>query len=120
MENARTLTVIVAPPGVLRDSLQVVIEASGKIEIVGTGDDWAYGLKTITDLAPGLVVVDLDGFGDRVCWQALRQFKTEWPQIQCCIVVHTLEQESQARAAGVKIVLHAGFSTKTFFDAIAE
>lgn len=120
METARVPAIIIAPPGLLRDSLKVVMIASDRISFVGTGDDWTDGLKMMSDLVPKLVVVDTENLGETFSWQILQQLYDEQTHVIFCVVVHTREEEHQARNIGVQIVLQAGFSTQTFFAAIEE
>jgi DNA-binding NarL/FixJ family response regulator len=119
METRCAPAIIIAPPGLMRDSLKVVMEASGRITFVGAEDDWTAGLKMVAELGPKLVVVDTDGLGERFSWQTVQQLDMGKAYVPYCFVVHTREEEDQAKSAGAKIVLQAGFSTQAFFDAIA-
>lgn len=116
----RSHAIIIAKPGYLRDSLQVVMQATGKVNFVGIADDWDSGLKMAHNLTPNLIVIDTNGIGEPICWQSLRQFKVDAPDISWCMVTRTVEQQTLARQAGIDIVLAAGFSTKSLFDAIDQ
>jgi DNA-binding NarL/FixJ family response regulator len=107
---------IIAPPGRLRDSLRVLLRASGRIAHVEEADDAGFGLQSIVARPPGLVLLDAGPEEDT--WGGLRQLKTQWPQLPCLVLVHNLDQEPSARAAGADAVLQPGFSTETFFSAV--
>ena len=108
---------IIAPPGRLRDSLRVLLRASGRIARVEEADDARLGLQSIAERPPGLVVLDA-GLCEEDALAVLGQIKTQWPQAPCLVLVNNLDKEPMARAAGADSVLQAGFATETFFSAI--
>ena len=116
----RCHAILIAKPGYLRDSLQVVMQATGKVDFVGIADDCESGLKMARNLLPNLIVIDTAGISEPICWPSLRQFKVDAPDISWCMVTHTIEQQTLARQAGVEIILATGISTKTLFDAIDQ
>jgi DNA-binding NarL/FixJ family response regulator len=95
------------------------MEASGRIVLIGAGDDCASGLKMVVECAPSLVILDADTNGEQT-WQTVEQLKILCPHVAFCVVAHSFEQERRARAAGAGYVLQAGFSAETFFNAIEE
>ncbi len=113
----RVLALIIAPPGRLRDSLRVLLRASGRIGRVEETDDARFGLQSIAEHPPGLVVLDA-GLEEDDAPGILPQLKGEWPQLPCLVLVRSLDQEPMARAAGADAVLQAGFDTETFFSTI--
>jgi DNA-binding NarL/FixJ family response regulator len=108
---------IIAPPGRLRDSLRVLLRASGRIAHVEEADDARVGLQSIVARPPGLVLLDA-GLGEEDALAVLGQIKTQWPQLPCLLLVNNLDQEPMARAAGADSVLQPGFATETFFSTI--
>jgi DNA-binding NarL/FixJ family response regulator len=116
MMSQRVSALIIAPPGRLRDSLRVLLRASGRIGRVEEADDARLGLGSIAERPPGLVVLDAGLEEDAL--GVLGQIKTQWPRLPCLVLVRNLEQEPTARAAGADAVLQAGFATETFFSTI--
>jgi DNA-binding NarL/FixJ family response regulator len=111
------MVLIIAPPGRRRDSLRVLLRANGRLSLVEPADDARSGQQSIAARPPGLVLLDAD-LGDGDAQGALRQIKTQWPQLPCLVLVHNHDQEQMAWAAGADAVLQAGFSTETFFSTI--
>lgn len=113
----RIPALIVAPPGRLRDSLRVLLRACETITVVGLASDGGDGLLQVAQKAPALVLIDgsLIGEGDG---EALRQIKGRWPGVRCLVLVHSVEQEHLARAAGADAVLQAGFRAEVLFETI--
>ena len=108
---------IIAPPGRLRDSLRVLLRATGRIARLEEAHDARSGLQSIAARAHALVLLDAD-LGDDDTRRVLGQLETQWPQLPYLVLVHTLDQEHMARAAGAGTVLQAGFATETFFSTI--
>jgi len=117
MMSQRVSALIIAPAGRLRDSLRVLLRASGRIGRVEEADDARLGLGSIAERPPGLVVLDA-GVGEEDALGVLGQIKTQWPRLPCLVLARNLEQEPTARAAGADAVLQAGFATETFFSTI--
>lgn len=117
MMSQRVSALIIAPPGRLRDSLRVLLRASGRIARVEETDDAHFVSQSITERPPGLVLLDAN-LGDDETRRVLQQLKTQWPRLPCLVLVRNLEQEHMARAAGADGVLQAGFATETFFSTL--
>lgn len=117
MMNPRVSALIIAPPGRLRDSLRVLLRATGRVARVEQASDARSSLQSIAERPPGLVLLDAD-LGEDDARGILPQLKGEWPQLPCLVLVHSLDQEHLARAAGADAVLQAGFATETFFSTI--
>ena len=117
MMSQRVSALIIAPPGRLRDSLRVLLRASGKIGRVEQADYARSGLQSIEPLSPGLVLLDA-GLEEDEAPGVLGQIKTQWPRLPCLVLAHNPEQESAALAAGADAVLQAGFTTGNFFSTI--
>jgi DNA-binding NarL/FixJ family response regulator len=115
----RVWAVIIAAPGRLRDSLRVLLRATGRLSLVEQADDARFGLQSIAARPPGLVLLDAD-VGEDAAWGLLRQLKTQWSWLPCLVLVHNLDQEHMAWVAGADAVLQAGFATETFFRTIED
>jgi DNA-binding NarL/FixJ family response regulator len=108
---------IIAPPGRLRDSLQVLLQAGNKITLAGQADDARSGLQLVAEYRPALVLLDTYLPGDDA-WQILEHLKRNYPQIDCFVLAHSFDQERRAQEAGADAVFLAGFSAETFFEAL--
>ena len=89
MMSQRVSALIIAPPGRLRDSLRVLLRASGRIGRVEEADDARFALGAIAERPPGLVVLDA-GLGEADALELLGQIKTHiflpnptWPATLC-------------------------------------
>jgi DNA-binding NarL/FixJ family response regulator len=117
MDTNCTSALIIAPPGRLRDSLQVLLQASNSLAPAGQADDACSGLLMVAEYRPALVLLDTHLPGDDA-WQVLEHLKHNYPQIRCFVLAHSFDQERRAQETGADAVFLAGFSAETFFEAI--
>ncbi len=117
MLNSSTSALIIAPPSRWRDSLRVLLLASGKITHVSQVDDALTHLPDITAPPPDLVLLSARS-SDGSLWQTVRELKRQCPQMRCVALVHTRDQERLAREAGVDALLPEGFTTEELFSVI--
>ncbi len=110
---------VIAPPGRLRDSLLVLLQASGQVSLAGQADDGPAGLCWLAERIPIAVLLDAD-LPDGQAWWALRWIKNKWPQLPCLVLAHTHAQECQARVDGAEVVVQVGLSSETLFNALDE
>ena len=108
---------IIAPPGRWRDSLRVLLLASGKVAHVSQVDDALVCLPDITAHPPNLVLLSAHS-SDGSLWQTVRELKRQCPQMRCVALVHTRAQEQLAREAGADALLPEGFTTEELFNVI--
>ena len=119
MVSDRTLGLILAMPGRLRDGWRTLLKASPQIDRVNQADDVPSGLTMTAELRPAMVLLDADLVGDQAR-TVLRQIKAEWPQAQCIVMISNGEQRWLANANGVDAVLVKGFSMTTLTETIAR
>ena len=117
MDTDCTSALIIAPPGRLRDSLQVLLQAGNELALAGQADDARSGLRMIAEHRPTLVLLDTR-LPDDDAWQVLAHLKRNYPQIRCFVLAHNFKQERRARETGADAIFLAGFSAETFFEAI--
>ncbi|MBN1995069.1 MAG: response regulator transcription factor [Anaerolineae bacterium] len=117
MNTDCTSALIIAPPGRLRDSLQVLLQAGNEITLAGQADNARSGLQLVAESCPALVLLDTHLPGDDA-WQVLENLKRNYPQIRCFVLAHKFDQERRAQEAGADAVFLAGFSAEIFFEAI--
>jgi two-component system response regulator NreC len=110
---------IIAPPGRLRDGLRVVLRANENIEIAGQADDGKAALEAVTASFPVLVLLDAN-LPDGEAWSILEHLKRRLPEMYCCVLVHTCDQDQRARNKGADAVLQEGFSSEQFLSVVVR
>ena len=119
MANPSPLILVIAPPGRLRDSLLVLLQASCQVTIAGQADNGPAGVQWLVEHTPRIVLLDAD-LAQPELYRTLHLLKNEWPQIQCLVLAHTHQQEIQARADGAETVVQTGLDAETFLKALTE
>lgn len=108
--NQHPTAVIVAPPGLLRESLRAALSALCRLEIVGEVDSAAHAVATVHD--PTLVLLSVQG-PENHGPTAIGKIKARWPAVQCIVLVDTVAQQAAARAAGAEEALIKGVRPDT-------
>ena len=111
------MTLIVARPGPLRDSLQVFLQTLPQIATVHLADDVPSAQRAITEYSPALVLVDTNGFGETV-WTTLAHIKSRSFRSRCLVLVDSSQQQEDAMAAGADVVLMKGCPATKLFETI--
>jgi len=109
---------IVAPPGRLRDALQVMVRAVPQIGYTVQTDD-APAVLSAAEHYPALVLLDTDLPGHEA-WTVLQQIKARWPQTRCIVLVNNGQQSQIANAHGADAVLVKGFMGVTLKETVAK
>jgi DNA-binding NarL/FixJ family response regulator len=109
---------IVAPPGRLRDALQVMVRAVPQIGHTVQAND-ALAVLRAAEHSPALVLLDADLPGDEA-WTVLPQIKARWPQTRCIVLANNGQQRQMANAHGADAVLSRGFTVTTLTAAVAS
>jgi DNA-binding NarL/FixJ family response regulator len=110
---------IISPPGLWRESLLVLLQASGHVTVAGQADDGSAAQLWLAAHIPAAVLLDADLPGDEA-WEVLRRLKRQQPSIYCLVLAHDFHQERQAQVDGADQVLLAGFSAEALFAAIEK
>ncbi len=110
---------IIASPGRWRDSLCVLLQASGQIKCIWQADNGREGLQMLVSKSPMLVLLSVNLLGHE-SWWALRKIKLAGSQLPCVVFVNTVAEEKRARSTGADYVLQMGFSAESFFKVLAE
>jgi DNA-binding NarL/FixJ family response regulator len=108
-------TLIIAPPGRLRDSLGVLVRASQELDLIGQADTGLSGLEMIVRRRPDLVLLDARLPGD-AAWSVLSVLKRRYPEVACWMLVGSTEDEAHARAAVADEVLTPGLTVDTLIQ----
>jgi DNA-binding NarL/FixJ family response regulator len=117
MQHNQTIVCVAAPPGRLRDSLRVILRMNQTISLAGEADTGAAGLDMLRDLHPDLFLIDAS-LPEEEAWDLLAHVHQHQPQLNCCIIVHSIEEEFRARSSGSEMILQAGFSANTFWETV--
>lgn len=105
----RIVTLLVAKPGNLRDSLAMLLLALPQIVAVKLAGDAASALQIMGTHRPALVVLDL-GLPGAQSWTVLRQIKLRWPYMKCVLLADTVKYMHQAQVYGADKILLKGYS----------
>lgn len=110
---------IIAQPGHLRDSLQVLLTAlSGDRQVV-VANSWQLETPGVGNSHPDLVLVVLEpnshGFEEEV---DVAQIKTRWPKTQLIVLVDTEQQREAVASAGADRVWFKGTFAARMLDEI--
>jgi DNA-binding NarL/FixJ family response regulator len=103
-----TLSLIVAQPGPLRDSLQALLTTMPQIEIVAEANEPSALLRLSDRIQPDIVLLDAS-VSENDVWAALAQIRERWPQVRVIVLVESSLQQEQAEEAGADVALLKGF-----------
>jgi len=103
----RIVTLLIAKPGTLRDSLAILLRALPQLVTVNLANDAASALRILETRRPGLVILDLSLPGAQ-SWTVLRQIKRRWPHVRCIALADSIRHMHQARAHGADEVVLKG------------
>lgn len=110
---------IIARPGQLRSSLQVLLAAIPHIEKVVLADDGPSGLAMVTEHRPTVMLLDCELFYEKL-ELILGQIKAGGPQTQCLVLVDDEQQHQVAESAGADVVLMKGILASKFYATVEE
>jgi DNA-binding NarL/FixJ family response regulator len=113
----RISTLIVAKPGLMRNSLLAFLRATPGVDVVALVDSTAGGLHLARLLRPEVVVVDTDLAEDGVL-AMVQQLRTEQPRLRSIVLVENLLQQQQSLQAGAKHALVKGFLDERLREAV--
>jgi response regulator RpfG family c-di-GMP phosphodiesterase len=104
-----SIILLMAQPGHLRDSLQVLLAALSGSHLVILMSDWPVETLSAINSHPVLVLVILEAESPRTEVSAVvTQIKTRWPQTRMIALVDTEQQRKAITSAGVDRVWFKG------------
>lgn len=106
MKN-QNVALIIASPGRLRDSLQVLLATVQQIDTVAHVDTVSSALNLHLQDSPALVLLDLDLVAEAAP-TALGQIRARWPGTQSVILIGADGQAQAAETAGADAILVKG------------
>lgn len=103
----RTLALIVASPGPLREGLRAVLTALPHLDEVLEVDNATAAVSLFAGRTPALVLFSTGSDGSNTP-EGCRRIKLYWPDSPCLVLVDTVGLEPVAKAAGADLVLVKG------------
>jgi len=116
-EKIKPMALIVARPGPLRDSLQVLLKATMRLDAVEAVDSSPAVLQTLAHPQPVVILIDFD-LPDQEGPRLLARLKSDWPGSRYLVLTSHSRQTQPARAAGADAVLRKGTSAARLFETI--
>ena len=104
---AHNSILIVAQPGPLLHGLRALLNSIPNAELVGVVAHTKAAMQAISECQPAVMLLDSALPGEGVP-SLLKQLKARWPELQCLVLVDTMEQQRQAQNAGADMVLLKG------------
>ena len=112
---------IIARPGVLRESLSALLATMPEINVVSSTNDLDSANEFVSKRQPMICIMDISNQGDDK-EQKIDQFKSIWPEMITIVLVDTVEAKDVAEAHGFDKVVIKGSTvqqlTKTISDCI--
>lgn len=118
METNQKTALVVAQPGKLRDSLQVLLTAISQLETVMVADDGSTALRMMVNRRPTVVLIDFDCQPEGAI-SLLESIKADWPQVHCLFLTDK-PLSSKVLVSGVDGVLRKGMSAVHLFETVAR
>jgi DNA-binding NarL/FixJ family response regulator len=113
----RISTLIVAKPGLMRNSLLAFLRATPGVDVVALVDSTASALQLAHLLHPEVVLVDTDLSEDGVL-AMVRQLQVEQPRLRSIVLSESIQQQQQSLQAGARQALIKGFLDERLREAI--
>jgi DNA-binding NarL/FixJ family response regulator len=108
MPETLNMTLIIARPGPLRDSLQTLMTIVPQIEVVAETRDLSPLFRMGSKVRPDLVLMEADLVRAEL-QKALHSLQEAYPQARCIVLVENDEQRLLAESTGVDAVIFKGF-----------
>ncbi len=114
---------IIARPGVLRESLSALLATMPEINVVSATNDLDSAYEFVSRLQPTICIMNFSNQGDDK-EQKINQLKSILPEMKTIVLVDTVEAKEMAETHGFNKVVIKGSSvqqlTKTISDCIQE
>jgi len=118
-------TLIVAPPGRIRDGLQLLISSYPHINLLPPAPDGNTAVEMIRDHGPELIILDYNlsgwdesGAAGMGAETFIQRCKQQWPNIPCITLVDSPHQVRPAIEAGADTTLLKGFTIAQLLERI--
>lgn len=118
MEN-RPSALIVANPGHLRDSIEILLKSNFQIDYIFKAEDNDTALHVAKNYDPDLAVMDFNLSDDQGHF-TLQLFKENGLKIPCLVLVDSESEKLLAESGGAKIALIKGAPAGVFLASLEE
>jgi DNA-binding NarL/FixJ family response regulator len=115
--NRQVSTLVVAKPGLMRNSLLAFLRATPGVDVVALVDSTTAALLLARNLFPDVVLVDTNLSEDGVL-SMVRQLQLERPHLRSIVLAESVHQQQQALLAGASQALVKGFLGERLRDAV--
>lgn len=105
MESA--MACIVAPPGPVRSSLQMLMTTMPQVAVVNAVGNTSALWGLLNEGHPDLILLDPPP-ADTPVGRAVQQIQTHCPRTRCLVLADSVQQQAEAEAAGAHRVLLKG------------
>lgn len=115
----RHSALIVANPGHLRESIEVLLKSNFQFKYIFQTEDSETALHVAKNYHPDLAVIDFNLSQDEAL-NSLQGFKEDGSNIPCLVLVDTEVEKFMAESGGAEIALIKGAPATTFLASLEE
>ncbi len=108
---------LIAQPGLLRNSLRAFLGGISEIKVVAQMDHLQASLEILGEIHPDVIVMDVD-VKDPSMGSLIRQMRGEYPALNCIVLADNSEQQRQALNCGASHALVKGMLGAQLREAI--
>jgi DNA-binding NarL/FixJ family response regulator len=119
MKN-RPSALIVANPGPLRDSIEILLKSNFEIRYIFQAEDSETALHVAKNYNPNLAVMDFTLLNDEEHPSPLQVFKEHCIDIPSLVLVDSEEEWLLAKSGGAEIVLIKGTPATIFLSSMED
>lgn len=115
--SKRVSTLVVAKPGLMRNSLLAFLRATPGVDVVALVDNTAAALQLARTLRPAVLLVDTNLAEDGV-FGMVRELRAEQPGLRSIVLSESIPQKQKSLQAGASQALIKGFLDERLRQAI--
>ena len=117
MDNKRVSTLVVAKPGLMRNSLLAFLRATPGVDIVALVDNATTALRMARTLRPAVLLVDTN-LAENGVLGMVRELRAEQPAVRSIALSESIQEQQQLLQAGASHALIKGFLDERLRQAI--
>jgi len=117
MDNKRVSTLVVAKPGLMRNSLLAFLRATPDVDIVALVDNATTALQMARTLRPAVLLVDTN-LAENGVFGMVRELRAEQPAVRSIVLSESIQEQQQLLQAGASHALIKGFLDERLRQAI--
>jgi DNA-binding NarL/FixJ family response regulator len=108
MDNKRVSTLVVAKPGLMRNSLLAFLRATPGVDIVALVDNATTALQMARILRPAVLLVDTN-LAENDVLVMIRELRAEQPAVRSIVLSESIQEQQQSLQVGASHALIKGF-----------